>query len=130
MEEVKNIAENANMAAEQAENTAAVAVVTESDTKETGYVHVLKQPFDYCGIKYTKFSFDFEKLVGEDMVAIEKEMADNGEYVLSPEISTGFLARMAAKAAGVGSDVILKLPIRDFGKIKNESRNFLLSTGY
>ena len=130
MEEVKHITENVeSKAAEQAEQ-AENAVVTDSDTKEKGYVHVLKQPFEYCGIKYTKFAFDFEKLAGKDMVAIEKEMADNGEYVLSPEISTGFLARMAARAAGVGSDVILELPIKEFGKIKNESRNFLLSTGY
>ena len=121
MEEVKNITGTQ----EQAE------VVTESDTnKEGAYTHVLSKPFEHCGITHKKFVFDFEKLTGDDMVAIENEMAAVGEYALSPEISTSFLARMAARAAGVGSDVILKLPLKEFGKIKNESRNFLISTGF
>ncbi len=63
-------------------------------------------------------------------MAIENEMAAVGEYALSPEISTSFLYRLAARAAGVGSDVIENLPIRDFGKIKNKSRDFLISTGF
>ncbi len=73
---------------------------------------------------------DFEKLIVDDLVAIENEMAAVGEYALSPEISTSFLYRLAARAAGVGSDVISHLPIRDFGKIKNKSRDFLISTGF
>lgn len=129
MENVKNITENNEEQAVQ-EQTQEVAVVTESDTKEGTYTHVLSKPFEYCGITHKKFVFDFEKLTGDDMVAIENEMAAVGEYALSPEISTSFLARMAARAAGVGSDVILKLPLKEFGKIKNESRSFLISTGF
>ena len=129
------VEENATTENATTENTLEVAKenttanVTESGT--TGmFKHTLSRPFDYCGVTYTSFEFDFEKLIGEDMAAIETEMAAIGEFVLSPEISTSFLARMAARAAGVGSDVILKLPIRDFAKIKNESRNFLVSTGF
>ena len=78
---------------------------------------------------YDKLTFDFEGLLGSDMIAVENEMAAVGEYVLSPEISTSFLSKMAARAAGVGSDLIEHLPIRDFGKIKNKSRDFLVTTG-
>lgn len=103
--------------------------VSDSDTPKGAYVHELKTPYTYEDKTYTRFVFDFEKLKGEDLVNIENEMAAVGEYALSPEISTSFLYRLAAKAAGVGSDVIINLPIRDFGKIKNKSRDFLVSTG-
>jgi len=45
-------------------------------------------------------------------------------------MSASFLAKMAAKAAGVGSDFIEALPVPDFTKIRNEARSFLVSTGY
>lgn len=107
-----------------------VAVVTDSDTPQGAYVHKFQKPYTYEDKTYTELVFDFEKLIGEDLVAIENEMAAVGEFALSPEISTSFLYRLAARAAGVGSDVISNLPIRDFGKIKNKSRDFLVSTGF
>ena len=112
------------------ETKEAVAVVTDSDTPEGAYVHEFTKPYTFEDKTYTRLVFDFEKLIGDDLVAIENEMAAVGEYALSPEISTSFLYRLAAKAAGVGSDVIAHMPIRDFGKIKNKSRDFLISTGF
>lgn len=105
--------------------------VTESDTDTDGlnYTHVFKNSFEFEGKTYDKLTFDFEGLLGSDMIAVENEMAAVGEYVLSPEISTSFLSKIAARAAGVGSDLIEHLPIRDFGKIKNKSRDFLVTTG-
>lgn len=105
--------------------------VTESDIDTDGlnYTHVFKKPFEFEGKTYDKLTFDFEGLLGSDMIAVENEMIAVGEYVLSPEISTSFLSKMAARAAGVGSDLIEHLPIRDFGKIKNKSRDFLVITG-
>lgn len=115
------------------ETKAEMAVVTDSDTKEKvpeGAVVInLARPYTYEDKTYKKFVFDFEGLIGEDLVDIETEMTAVGEFALSPEISTSFLYRLAARAAGVGSDVISSLPIRDFGKIKNKSRDFLVSTG-
>ena len=112
------------------ETKEAVAVVTDSDTPEGAYVHEFTKPYTFEEKTYTRLVFDFEKLIGDDLVAIENEMAAVGEYALSPEISTSFLYRLAAKAAGVGSDVIAHMPIRDFGKIKIKSRDFLISTGF
>ena len=127
MEDIKK-AENKQEAAEEAR--AEVAVVTDSDTPEGAYVHEFTKPYTFEDKTYTRLIFDFEKLIGDDLVAIENEMAAVGEYALSPEISTSFLYRLAAKAAGVGSDVILHLPIREFGKVKNKAQSFLVSTGY
>lgn len=127
MEDIKRT-ENKQEAAEEVK--AEVAVVTDSDTPKGAYVHEFAKPYTFEDKTYEKLVFDFEKLIGADLVAIENEMAAVGEYALSPEISTSFLYRLAAKAAGVGSDVIEHLPIRDFGKIKNKSRDFLISTGF
>lgn len=127
MEDIKK-AENKQEAAEETKGK--VAVVTDSDTPEGAYVHEFTKPYTFEDKTYTRLVFDFEKLIGDDLVAIENEMAAVGEYALSPEISTSFLYRLAAKAAGVGSDVIAHMPIRDFGKIKNKSRDFLISTGF
>lgn len=130
MEDIKK--ENAQAATE--ETKAETAVVTDSDTKEkvpeSADVLTLAKPYTYEDKTYKKFVFDFESLIGEDLVDIETEMTAVGEFALSPEISTSFLYRLAAKAAGVGSDVIAHMPIRDFGKIKNKSRDFLISTGF
>ena len=126
MEDIKKTANE--KAAEETKE--AVAVVTDSDTPEGAYVHEFTKPYTFEEKTYTRLVFDFEKLIGDDLVAIENEMAAVGEYALSPEISTSFLYRLAAKAAGVGSDVIAHMPIRDFGKIKNKSRDFLISTGF
>ena len=124
MEDIKKTANE--QAAEETKE--AVKVVTDSDTPEGAYVHEFTKPYTFEEKTYTKLVF--EKLIGDDLVAIENEMAAVGEYALSPEISTSFLYRLAAKAAGVGSDVIAHMPIRDFGKIKNKSRDFLISTGF
>lgn len=126
MEDIKKTANE--QAAEETKE--AVKVVADSDTPEGAYVHEFTKPYTFEEKTYTKLVFDFEKLIGDDLVAIENEMAAVGEYALSPEISTSFLYRLAAKAAGVGSDVIAHMPIRDFGKIKNKSRDFLISTGF
>ena len=129
MEDIKKLDAAQEAVEEKAENKAEnKANVTDSDTGK--YTHEFKKPYTYEEKTYTKLEFDFEKLIGEDLVAIENEMAAVGEYALSPEISTSFLYRLAARAAGVGSDVISHLPIRDFGKIKNKSRDFLISTGF
>lgn len=75
-------------------------------------------------------TFDFEKMTGRDMVSIETEMQMNNEYCLAPEVSRSFQAKMAAKAAGIGSDVLDAMPIKDFNRITNAARSFLIDTGY
>lgn len=92
--------------------------------------HTFKKPFEYAGETYTTLTFDFEKMTGRDMVSIETEMQMNNEYCLAPEVSRSFQAKMAAKAAGIGSDVLDAMPIKDFNRITNAARSFLIDTGY
>jgi len=103
----------------------------EASVQQKGtYVHKFRTPFEYEGKKYETLNFYFDKLKGKDVISIETEMQAMNEYVLAPEISSSFLCKMAAKAAGVGSDVIENMPMGEFSKIKNVARNFLISAGY
>lgn len=130
-----------NTAAEGAEKAAGTAAsVTPTTTPETEkkpaganvgvYTHKFKAPFEYSGATYEELTFNFERLTGRDMVAIETEMQMNNEYALAPEISRNFQSKMAARAAGIGSDVLDAMPLPDFNRITNAARDFLLSTGY
>lgn len=112
-------------------------VVKEREKKEPGaekakgtYVHTFRRPVKFEGTTYKTLTFYWDRLTGADMISIENEMQDMNEYAISPEMSASFLAKMAAKAAGVGSDFIEALPVPDFTKIRNEARSFLVSTGY
>ena len=134
-ENVKNI--NAEVAEQPAEGVNAVEQTNtpaENKIATTGangvYVHKFQKPFECEGKKYSTLNFYFERLTGKDMIAIETEMQAMGEYALAPEISRGFQCRMAAKAGGVGADVLESMPLPDFNKITNAARDFLISSGY
>lgn len=112
-------------------------VVKAREKKEPGaekakgtYTHTFRRPVKFEGKTYKTLTFYWDNLTGADMISIENEMQDMNEYALSPEMSASFLAKMAAKAASVGSDFIEALPVPDFTKIRNEARSFLVSTGY
>lgn len=101
----------------------------EEKEKSGTYTHNFKTPVKIEGKEYKSLTFYFDKLTGEDVEAIEEELQDQNKYVLSPEISSVFQSMLAAKAAGVASDEIKRLPIRDYMAIKNKARNFLLNMG-
>ena len=81
------------------------------------------------GKKYTSLTFYFDRLTGEDIEAIEDELMDQNKFVLTPETSSSFQCILAAKAAGIASDEIRRLPVHDYMKIKNKARNFLINAG-
>jgi len=134
----EDMKKTATIGAEQAADAAeAVTCETTAHAAETTaeddagvYTHTFKKPFEYGGKIYTDLSFNFEHLTGRDMVSIETEMQMNNEYALAPEISRSFQAKMAARAAGIGGDVMDGMPLKDFNKITNAARDFLISTGY
>ena len=63
-------------------------------------------------------------------------MAELKDYITYPEdkgsihISDEVVAKIAARAAGVGSDVIEAMPLNDFNRITSAARDFLLDSGY
>lgn len=129
-ENIKNTAaesaQNAAGAAEAVTHDMTAEVVNEPVQADAGvYTHTFKKPFEYAGETYTTLTFDFEKMTGRDMVSIETEMQMNNEYCLAPEVS-GVFRRKAAKGRGLGSDVLDAMPIKDFNRITNAARSFLI----
>lgn len=93
------------------------------------YKHIFSPEFEYEGNKYGEVNFDFGGLTGEDMVKIETEMSEQGEFTLSPEVSRTFQCRLAARASGIPHQALVKVPVKDFIKITNAARNFLFVSG-
>ena len=105
--------------------------VKDNKSKENGKTaksYILIKPFEWEGKTYTEFAFNFEGLKGTDLIAVEDEITMDGGYIITPEISTAYMVKLAARAAGVGSDVVENLPVRDFIAVKNMARDFLIST--
>lgn len=85
----------------------------------------LSKEFEFEGKKYTELTIDFDKLTGRDIIAAEKEASGfAGRPVL--DIDKTYQAVIAAKAAGVVSDLILDLPACDFVSVTGAAQDFLL----
>ncbi len=92
------------------------------------YVHQLRRPFEYEGKTYETLTFDWGSLTGDDSLAIEAEMQAMGKPVIVPTFSGEYLIRMAARACTprLGSDVLGKMPISEYNRIRSKARSFLL----
>lgn len=99
-----------------------------AEASEDNTTIVLSKPFTYEGKTYETFDLDFTALTGRDFTAIETECSMLQKVIVAPTFSTEFLYRMAAKAAHVGSDVIISLPIAEFNRVRSAARSFLLKT--
>lgn len=117
---------------QEAESTGIVAVDEKKKAASTSknYTHTFKKPREIMGKKYETLTFYFEDLTGDDMEAVEEELAAENQFVLAPEVSSAFQSRLAARAAKMPSDEIRRLPVGDYMKIKNKARDFLVSVGY
>lgn len=95
------------------------------------YTHKFSEPFTYEEKTYAELTFDFGKLTGTDDIAIENELMALGKPVMVAEMSGEYLARMAARACTekVGVDIFKAMSLRDFRKIRNRARSFLLRSG-
>lgn len=130
----KTAVNGAEQAANATNNITPIATPAADETDIAGgvgvYTHKFKKPYEYAGKVYEELTFNFERLTGRDMISIETEMQSQNQYALAPEISRSFQSKMAAKAAGIGSDEMDAMPLPDFNKITNAARNFLLNSGY
>lgn len=121
----------------QAQEAQDQATVVEFRQEKTGqkdqsmnYTHKFAEPVEIMGKKYSTMTFYFERLNGDDVEAVELELQQRNIVVLSAEVSSAFQSAIAARAAGIASDEIRRLPLRDYMKIKNAARNFLVAVGY
>lgn len=101
-------------------------MATTENKSKTVLEYELSAPFEYEGKKYTKLTLDFGALSGHDAIQIEEELEDIGKYTIAPEASKAYQSKMAARAAGVSSDIIEALPMQDFNRVTSAARNFLI----
>ena len=90
------------------------------------YEHVFKVPFQWEGKTYGKLVFDFEKLKGRDILAVEKELAANSIFTVVRRLNVEFQIRIAARACTekIGTDALEAMPIRDTERILNRVSGF------
>lgn len=86
----------------------------------------LSKPYSFEGKEYTKLELDFDSLTGQDVINAEKEVRALGDRSPVAEFSKTYQAVMAAKAAKVPVDLIMKLPAKDFTRITILVQDFLL----
>jgi hypothetical protein len=99
-------------------------IQTAEESKAGVYTHTLKKPFTYAEKTHEKFTFDFDKLSGNDYLAVEKQLRDEGETSVNMA-STRFICEIASRASGIGSDVFIALPIVEFNNFINKIYLFL-----
>lgn len=111
------------------DKTEIAAAEQAASTSVPVYTHTFATPFTHGDKTYEEMTFDFGKLTGGDCLDIEAELQMMGKPLIAPEFSGEFLVRMAAKAAGVGADVLMALPMADYNRIRSRARSFLLKSG-
>lgn len=90
------------------------------------YKHKFDPPWEHEGKTYEEMEFNFDGLTGRDLLNIEEEMKGAGSSTIIPEFDKAYQYRVAARAAKIGSDVVEMMPARDFTRITNRSRSFLM----
>lgn len=129
MEDVKKIELTEEMEGMEAGDALSPAEKKEEKEEPGNYTHHFKSPVVIMGKTYKTMTFYFGRLTGADIEDIEDELMDQNRVVLSPETSSAFQCILAAKAAGVPSDEIRRLPVNEYMKIKNKARVFLTKAG-
>jgi hypothetical protein len=91
---------------------------------------MFRKPFVWQGVEYEKLSFDWDKLTGNDSLAVEREMQSLGIPLVVPAFSGDYLIRMAARACTtrIGADAFGAMSLPDHHKIRNAARSFLLQS--
>ena len=85
----------------------------------------LKKAITTGGRSIKEINLDLDKLTGNDLIEAEKDVmiSDNTPFVM--DFNRSFLITIAAKAAGIATDALKGLNIRDFSKITGEVQRFL-----
>lgn len=111
------------------EEKAIDSVLEEADTNDDVFVMKLNAPFEWEGKEYERLTFNWTRLTGRDSIDVEREMTLLGRGTATPEFSTEFQMRIAARACmeGISFDGLRALPLNVFSAIQRKARNFLLS---
>ena len=85
----------------------------------------LKKPCSFEGKEYTELDLDIDSLTGQDLIDATSEARARGDKSMVIELSKLYQAVVAAKAAGVLPELIIKLPAKDFVRVTAVTQSFL-----
>lgn len=89
----------------------------------------LSKPVMLKGKEVTELHMDFLSMTGLDMELIDDKIGATELRGLLPAYSRKYQRILAARAANVPDELILKLPMADYSVVVGAARNFLLVTG-
>lgn len=133
MEENKNASALDDRAEELAENLE--DAIEEAGGRKTlkerfGDVTIkLGKPMEYAGETIEEIRLNFLGLTGLDMEIIDDKIGALGLRGLMPAYSRKYQRMLAARAADVPEDLLLRLPLDDYNAIVGAAANFLMITG-
>ena len=80
------------------------------------------------GESLTELELDLDKLTGQDIIEVEKQVdtAGDGRALVLPEYSKLYLAAVAARALKVPREALNLLTARDFTRLTQAVQNFLM----
>ena len=87
-------------------------------------------PIEYEGVTYNELEFDFGNISGADSLNIEAELNEMGIVVIAPTYQSPYLIRMCARGCKqkVDAQLFTHFKLRDYLRIRNKARNFLMSS--
>lgn len=100
------------------------------EVKQVGTVIKLSRPFNWEDKDYSELVLDFDKLSGDDLIAIDSDFmafikGKRNVFVQFKDEHPAYHMATAAKAAGVDPFMIKALPMRDALKVTGAAKDFL-----
>jgi len=94
------------------------------------YTLRFSKPLEYDGETYEELKFDFDSLTGHDSLMVERELTRSGVQLVVPGFNGDYLIRMAIRACvdNVGTDIVNRMSLRDYNRLRSEMRNFLMAS--
>ncbi|MDF9845567.1 MULTISPECIES: phage tail assembly protein [unclassified Paenibacillus] len=90
-------------------------------------VYTLSRPFDFEGETITELTLDFGRLVGDDLLKVDKIIAgDSSAQSFVKALSMPYQLHIAALAANKPYEIFAKMPAKDVSKIALRAQSFLL----
>ena len=86
----------------------------------------LKKAVMHKGQELEVLDIPLEELTGNDLIEIEKQLTQSGEVPFVTDFNKTYLISVAAKAAHVPVETLKFTSAKDFTKIVNEVRIFLM----
>lgn len=115
---------------ENKQDTVQETVQAAAAEENTGVVVLeLKKPLEYEGRTYERLTLDLESLTGKDSIEVETElMMRKKGAVIFGALNNDYILGIAGKACQekIGVDAFLRLGLKDFNRLVNAVRNFLL----